>query len=72
MRTYFDTINRRLLVAINILTILTFGPCAILAPRPLMAQQAEPQPAKLDQAALDDLVARVALYPDPLLARVMA
>ena len=37
MGTYLDTINRRLRVAINILTILTFGPCAILAPRPLVA-----------------------------------
>jgi hypothetical protein len=71
MRTLLDTHQPTAPDAINILTILTFGPCAILAPWLLVAQ-AEPQPAKLDPAALDDLVARVALYPDPLLSQVMA
>jgi hypothetical protein len=73
MRIFLDTVNRRLLIATNILAILTVGPCAVLSPPPLAAQQqAEAQPAKLDPAALDDVVARVALYPDPLLAQVMA
>jgi len=72
MRIFLDTVIRRLLVAANLLAILTVGPCAILVPQPVAAQQAEPQPAKLDPAALDDVVARIALYPDPLLAQVMA
>jgi hypothetical protein len=72
MRIFLDTLNRRLLIATNILAILTVGPCAILNPRPLAAQETEAQPAKLDPAALDNVVARIALYPDPLLAQVMA
>jgi len=72
MRIFFDTVVRRFLIAINILVMLTIGPCAILAPRPLAAQQDEPQPAKLSPAELDNVVARIALYPDPLLAQVMA
>ena len=72
MSIFLDTVVRRLLVALNLLAILSVGPCAILAPQSLAAQQAEPQPAKLDPAALDDVVARIALYPDPLLAQVMA
>ncbi|HYI94783.1 MAG TPA: DUF3300 domain-containing protein [Bryobacteraceae bacterium] len=76
MRVFLDTINRRFLVAGNILAILTVGPCALVAPRKLVAQepaqQAEQQPPKLDAAALDDIVARIALYPDPLLAQVLA
>jgi hypothetical protein len=72
MSIFLDFVNRRLLVATNILAILTFGPCAVLAPRPLAAQAAEPQPAKLDAATLEGVVARVALYPDPLLAQVLA
>jgi hypothetical protein len=47
MRIFLNTINRRLLVAINIL--------AILAVQPLAAQQGDPQPAKLDPATLDDV-----------------
>ncbi len=72
MSIFSDPVNRRLVVATNLLAILTFGPCAVLAPRPLAAQAAETQPAKLAPAALDDIVARVALYPDPLLAQVLA
>ncbi len=72
MSIFLDTINRRFLATANILAILSVGPCAVLAPPPLAAQQAEAQPAKLDPATLDNLVARVALYPDPLLAQVLA
>ena len=72
MRIFLDTVNRRLLAVTNILAILAIGPCAILAPRQLAAQEAEAQPAKLDPATLDNVVARIALYPDPLLAQVMA
>jgi hypothetical protein len=72
MRTRFKAVIRRLLATTNILTILTVGPCAILPASRLAAQQGEPQPAKLSAAQLDDVVARVALYPDPLLAQVMA
>src|SRR5215207_4814696 len=72
MRIFLETTNRRLLAATNILAILTVGPCAILVPKPLQAQEAEQQPAKLAPAVLDQTVARVALYPDPLLAQVMA
>jgi hypothetical protein len=36
------------------------------------AEQAPPPPANLDAKQLDTLVARVALYPDPLLAQVLA
>src|SRR6476646_6712093 len=72
MRIFLDLVNRRLLIATNILALLTVGPCAVLVPQRLVAQEAEQQPAKLDPAALDDTVARVALYPDPLLAQVLA
>ena len=74
MGIFLDTVNRRFLAGINIMAILTIGPCSVFTPVPVTAQQAEPQPAKLAPAALDDVVARVALYPDPhpLLAQVMA
>ena len=72
MRIFLDSVNRRLLVTTNILAILTVGPCALLVPQSLTAQQSRSQPVKLDPAALDEVVARVALYPDPLLAQVMA
>jgi len=64
MRIFLDTVIRRLLAATQVLAILTVGPCA--------AQQGDPQPQRLDPTALDNVVARVALYPDPLLAQVMA
>jgi hypothetical protein len=64
MSIFLVTLNRRLLVATTIL--------AILGVEPLPAQQQLPQPPKLDPAALDNVVARVALYPDPLLAQVLA
>ena len=72
MRLFLDTVNRQFFAAMNIFVLLAVGPCAVLVPPPLEAQQGEPQPAKLDPATLDNLVARVALYPDPLLAQVMA
>ena len=72
MRIFLDAVIQRLLVIINILTILSVGPCAVLTPQRVAAQQAEAAPAKLDPATLDNVVARVALYPDPLLAQVMA
>jgi hypothetical protein len=72
VRIFLDTAIRRLLATTNILTMLAVGPCAVLVPQPLAAQQAEQQPAALDPARLDDVVARVALYPDPLLAQVIA
>ena len=72
MSIFLDNVIRRFLAATNILAMLTIGPCAILTPRPLAAQQAEPQPANLSPEELNDVVARVALYPDPLLAQVMA
>jgi hypothetical protein len=72
MSIFLHAAIRRLLGAVNILAILAVGPCAVLVQRPLAAQQADSQPAKLSPAALDDVVARVALYPDPLLAQVMA
>ena len=71
MRIFLDTVIRRALIATNILAILTLGPCAVLLP-PLAAQQEEAQPARLAPAVLDNVVARDALYPDPLLAQVMA
>lgn len=72
MSIFLDSVNRRLLVATNILVLLAVGPCAVLVPQPLAAQQGEPQPPRLAPQVLDDVVARVALYPDPLLAQVMA
>ena len=73
MRIFLDSVNRRLLVPTNILAILTVGPCAILVPQRLAAQQGgattcETRPRQFSMI----LVARVALYPDPLLAQVMA
>jgi hypothetical protein len=44
---------------------------AVLA-APLLAQTPPPPPPPLPPAQLDQLVARVALYPDPLLAQVMS
>jgi hypothetical protein len=72
MRIFLYTEIRRLLGTVNILAILAGGPCAVLIPQHLAAQAAQTQPAKLSPAALDDVVARIALYPDPLLAQVMA
>ena len=72
MRMFLDSVNQRLLVFINILLMMTVGPYAVLAPQKLAAQGAEQQPARLAPATLDNVVARVALYPDPLLAQVMA
>jgi hypothetical protein len=72
MRILLDTAIRRLMATTNILTILAVGPGAVLVPRPLAAQQGEQEPPKLNPGQLDDVVARVALYPDPLLAQVMA
>ena len=71
MRIFLDTVFRRILISASIVAILTLGPCAVLLP-PLSAQQAEAQPPRLSPEALDTVVARVALYPDPLLAQVMA
>jgi hypothetical protein len=70
MSIFLHAAIRQLLGTVNILAILAVGPCAVLVQQPLAAQQAEP--ARLSPAALDDVVARVALYPDPLLAQVMA
>jgi hypothetical protein len=72
MRIFLYTEIRRLLGTVNILAMLAAGPCAALIPQQLSAQGAQVQPAKLSPTALDDVVARVALYPDPLLAQVMA
>ncbi len=77
MRFFLDTFIRRSLVAINILTILGVGPAALPLLQPLAAQEgsqqgSEPPPPKVDAATLDTMVARVALYPDPLLAQVLA
>lgn len=72
MRIFLDRVNQGLLVATNVLAMLAAGPGATLFPQRLAAQQAEQQPAKLTPAELDNTVARVALYPDPLLAQVMA
>jgi hypothetical protein len=72
MRIFFDTVARRLLGSVSILSMLAIGPFAALTMQPLAAQDAQAPPAKLSPQQLDDVVARVALYPDPLLAQVMA
>jgi hypothetical protein len=68
MHIFLKTVTRRLLVVLNLLTLLAVGPGELLP----LAAQTEAAPAKLTPAALDDVVSRVALYPDPLLAQVMA
>jgi hypothetical protein len=45
---------------------------AVLAVAPLFAQAPPPPPPTLPPPELDHLVARIALYPDPLLAQVLA
>lgn len=72
MYIFFDTFIRRCLSVLNILALFLAGPAAFVVTQPLAAQQSEPQPAKLGPSDLDNVVARVALYPDPLLAQVMA
>jgi hypothetical protein len=43
-----------------------------ISPPALFAQTDNSAPPKLDEATLDNVVARIALYPDPLLAQVLA
>lgn len=45
---------------------------AVLAVAPLFAQAPPPPPPTLPPQELDHMVARIALYPDPLLAQVLA
>jgi hypothetical protein len=45
---------------------------AVLAVAPLFAQAPPPPPPTLPPQELDHLVSRIALYPDPLLAQVLA
>ena len=45
---------------------------AVLAVAPLFAQAPPPPPPTLPAQELDHLVSRIALYPDPLLAQVLA
>src|ERR1017187_9435815 len=45
---------------------------ALLAIAPLFAQAPPPPPPMLPPPELDHLVARIALYPDPLLAQILA
>ncbi len=45
---------------------------AVLAVAPLFAQAPPPPPPTLPPQELDHLVARIALYPDPLLAQILA
>src|ERR1700729_355498 len=57
-------------LAVSILTVSTM---AILIAFPLFAQdQQAPPPPTFTPGQLDQLVARIALYPDPLLAQVLA
>lgn len=74
MRFFLNASIRQYLVILNILAILMMSPGGPLLPQTAspQAQQAEPQPAKLPPATLDNTVARIALYPDPLLAQIMA
>jgi hypothetical protein len=67
----------RRLVALACVALLAHGEGALLAQEalPQEAQQgapAEPQAEKLSPDQLDSLVAPIALYPDPLLAQVLA
>ena len=45
---------------------------AVLAVAPLFAQAPPPPPPMLPPPELDHLVSRIALYPDPLLAQILA
>ena len=45
MRIFLDTVNRRLLVAANILAILTVGPCAVVAPQRLRRNSRRSRPS---------------------------
>ena len=38
MGIFLDTVNRRFLAGINIMAILTIGPCSVFTPVPVMAQ----------------------------------
>jgi hypothetical protein len=74
MQVFTELTIRRSLATAGILAILLVDGGGILTPQPLGADQEDQQqqPPKLSAAQLDEVVARVALYPDPLLAQVMA
>lgn len=57
---------------IAVLNLATIMATTSLIWLPAKAQDAASSPPKLDAAQLDQLVARIALYPDPLLAQVLA
>ena len=63
-------VTRQALAILNVLLLLTAG---WGGPGIALAQSADaPQPAGLSPDQLDQLVAPIALYPDPLLAQVLA
>ena len=60
----------RPLAVLNVFTLLVTSGVILVRPTRVLAQEA--QPPSLSAAELDDVVARVALYPDSLLAQVLA
>ncbi len=52
--------------------VLTIAATLVLSSAPALAQPEPPPPAVLPPQELDRLVSRIALYPDPLLAQVLA
>jgi len=73
MRIIQDSPHRKIL-AVVVAAALLFTSIAALAPANAFAQDAAAStaPPKLDGPTLDNVVARIALYPDPLLAQVLA
>jgi Protein of unknown function (DUF3300) len=62
----------RKLLALVCVALLAHGEGALLAQEAPQATEAEPAAEKLSPDQLDSLVAPIALYPDPLLAQVLA
>src|SRR5262245_48838540 len=60
----------RPLAILNVFTLLVTNGVILLPPTRLLAQEA--QPPSISAGELEDVVARVALYPDSLLAQVLA
>jgi hypothetical protein len=69
MHTQARILRQQIVAAVNIVLLLAFGPGAT---RIATAQQSDAPPPAMAPDQLDQLVAPIALYPDPLLAQVLA
>jgi hypothetical protein len=64
--------SQRFCSLLNIAGLFWAGIFALLSPAPGFSQDTAAPPSQLSADDLDRVVARIALYPDPLLAQVMA